>query len=368
MLCLPEADRHSLSFLERRSAMARLASQIKMGYYPTPVDVVARVKEMLHIPEGARLLDPCCGEGDALALLAEGTGAGTYGVELDKDRMKKAREVLDRVLWADALHEVIISRKGFSLLWLNPPYDTYVDEEQNRERVEVQFLKNHWDHLQPKGVLLYIIPATSARCAAPFLSTRCTNLAVMRFPEAHFWDFKQIVIVCTKARPGRDEVAANKEALETAHMAPYSYRVRKSIPSIIENQLSYEVPPAEGEEDKLVFHSSRLDPDEAFLRVRKSPAWVRAAAIVFSSRKHNEISPLMPLREGHLAMLLASGMMNGEVVGEDGVRLVVKGSVRKVQDTQVEESETETKYITTDRYEITVRAICFNPLEIIEIK
>ena len=38
MLCLPEADRHSLSFLERRSAMARLASQIKMGYcYETGV-------------------------------------------------------------------------------------------------------------------------------------------------------------------------------------------------------------------------------------------------------------------------------------------------------------------------------------------
>jgi len=348
--------------------MARLASQIKMGYYPTPVDVVARVKEMLHMPEGARLLDPCCGEGEALALLADGTGASTYGVELDKDRMTKARETLDRVLWADGLHEVSISRKGFSLVWLNPPYDTDVAPDGERERVEVQFLKKYWDCLQPKGVLVYIIPATSARYAAPFLCTRCTNLAVMRFPEAHFWDFKQIVIICIKARPGRDEVAANKEALEAAHLAPYSYRVRKSIPSIIENQLSYEVPAAEAEEQNLVFRSSRLDPDEALLCVRKSSAWASAAAIVFSSKRHNEISPLMPLREGHLAMLLASGMMNGEVIGEDGQRLVVKGSVRKVQNTHVEESETETKYITTDRYEITVRAICFDPLEIIEIK
>jgi len=132
-----------------------------MGYYPTPVDVVARVKEMLHMPEGARLLDPCCGEGEALALLADGTGASTYGVELDKDRIGE------------------------------------------RERVEVQFLKKYWDCLQPKGVLVYIIPATSARYAAPFLCTRCTDLAVMRFP-AHFWDFKQMVIICIKARPGRD--------------------------------------------------------------------------------------------------------------------------------------------------------------------
>ncbi|RLB30675.1 MAG: hypothetical protein DRH11_14480 [Deltaproteobacteria bacterium] len=347
--------------------MARLASQIKMGYYPTPVDVVARVKEMLHMPEGARLLDPCCGEGEALALLADGTGASTYGVELDKDRMTKARETLDRVLWADGLHEVSISRKGFSLVWLNPPYDTDVAPDGERERVEVQFLKKYWDCLQPKGVLVYIIPATSARYAAPFLCTRCTDLAVMRFP-AHFWDFKQMVIICIKARPGRDEVAANKEALEAAHLAPYSYRVRKSIPSIVESDLSYEVPPSEVEEQNLVFRSSRLDPDEALEQGRQSPLWTRVSACVFSSKRHRQVRPLMPLREGHLAMLLASGMMNGEVVGEDGQKLVVKGSVRKVQDTRIEETEEETKHISTDRYEITVRAICFEPLEIITIK
>jgi len=349
--------------------MARLASQIKMGYYPTPVDVVAQIKEMLHIPEGARLLDPCCGEGEALALLAEGTGARTYGVELERKRFKKSKEVLDRVLWADALYEVTISRRAFSLLWLNPPYDTdTVGEEQNRERVEVQFLRKYWNYLQPNGVLVYIIPATSARYAAPFLSTRCSNLAVMKFPQAHFWDFRQIVIICTKARPAKHEVLLTIEALAEAHYAPYSYKVRQEIQCITEAALTYDVPLSHMGERELVFRSHRLDPDRALEQVRKSSAWTRAAAIVFSSEKHNEISPLMPLREGHLAMLLASGMMNGEVVGEDGQRLVVKGSVNKVQDTRIEESDTETRYTTTDRYEITVRAISFNPLEIIEIK
>ncbi|MBW1732375.1 MAG: class I SAM-dependent methyltransferase [Deltaproteobacteria bacterium] len=349
--------------------MARLASQIKMGYYPTPVDVVARVKEMLHIPEGARLLDPCCGEGEALALLAEGTGASSYGVELERERFKKSREVLDCVLWADALYEATVSKKAFSLLWLNPPYDTdTVGEQQRKQRAEIQFLKKYWNCLQPNGVLVYIIPAASARYAAPLLSARCSNLAIMKFPDQSFWDFKQIVIICRKARPGKQEIASNNQALETAHMAPYSYQVRKSIPSIIENQLSYEVPSSQVEREDLVFVSHRLDPEEAFQHVRKSSAWARAAAIVFSSKRHNEISPLMPLREGHLAMLLASGMMNGEVLGEDGQKLVVKGSVCKVQDTQVEETKDEIKYISTDRYEITVRAICFDPLEIIEIK
>ncbi len=86
------------------------------------------------------------------------------------------------------------------------------------------------------------------------------------------------------------------------------------------------------------------------------------------SKSDSLIRPLTPLRDGHLAMLLASGMMNGEVVGDDGQRLIVKGSVRKVQEHTVEETRESTKYVSTDRYEITVRAICFDPLEIVTIK
>lgn len=66
-------------------------------------------------------------------------------------------------------------------------------------------------------------------------------------------------------------------------------------------------------------------------------------------------------------MLLASGMMNGEVVGDDGQKLIVKGSVKKKVEQSFEETDTVEKNIETDRYEITVRAICFDPLEIITI-
>ena len=41
--------------------------------------------------------------------------------------------------------------------------------------------------------------------------------------------------------------------------------------------------------------------------------------------------PLAPLRRGHLALLAAAGIANGqELVGTDGRRLVVKGACRKV--------------------------------------
>ncbi|MBW1953775.1 MAG: class I SAM-dependent methyltransferase, partial [Deltaproteobacteria bacterium] len=43
--------------------MARLASQAKMGYYPTPPGVVEHVKTGLVLPGPGlyRLLDTCCG-------------------------------------------------------------------------------------------------------------------------------------------------------------------------------------------------------------------------------------------------------------------------------------------------------------------
>lgn len=71
----------------------------KVGFYPTPDSVVHEVADFLapvgqgarspasirplnglprpvgqgqsHFPEGVRILDPCCGEGDAAALLPE---------------------------------------------------------------------------------------------------------------------------------------------------------------------------------------------------------------------------------------------------------------------------------------------------------
>ena len=70
--------------------MARLGSQAKAGFYPTPESVCGQLKQLLDIEEGARILDPCCGDRQTLAALAEGTGAITYGIELDHDRATEA--------------------------------------------------------------------------------------------------------------------------------------------------------------------------------------------------------------------------------------------------------------------------------------
>ena len=102
--------------------MARLASQAKLGYYPTPPGVAEDIKKAfapLSEPGTYRCLDTCCGDGEALTQLTDGLGnqdqgsiIETYGIELDKGRYEAAAKKLNHVLWGDALEEISVSSKA----------------------------------------------------------------------------------------------------------------------------------------------------------------------------------------------------------------------------------------------------------------
>jgi type I restriction-modification system DNA methylase subunit len=72
----------------------RLQAKIKMGYYPTPLSVVERIRSYLKFPEyNTNLFDPCCGEGLALKKLKRDAKATTYGIELDEYRAEQAKKI-----------------------------------------------------------------------------------------------------------------------------------------------------------------------------------------------------------------------------------------------------------------------------------
>jgi len=339
---------------------------MKMGYYKTPVVAVHQIKKMLNIQAGARLLDTCCGEAEALSIVASGTEAITYGMELDRERYNISSRVLDNAIWGDALYELRTQEKGFSLLWLNPPYDLETDDyNEESKRLEIKFLERHWKLLMDKGVLVYIVPLSSAKEAERFLKRRCSNLTILTFPISEYDKFKQVVIICTKEKPFKSEIEHNTSifsSIDTSDTeeAPEVLGTKEEAQSC-----RYEVPGLEGD---VLFRSFRLDPDKAIREVSQSPLWDRTKRKLFPALDGVKMHPLMPLREGHLAMLLASGMMDGEVTGNDGTRLIVKGSAKKEVACSYEETEEVEKEIETDRYAITVRAISFDPLEIITIK
>jgi len=346
--------------------MARLESQAKLGFYPTPPEVVRQIKSMLRISPSALLLDTCCGEGEALSILAEGLNVKTCGVELDKNRFQQANTRLNHVLWGDAIYEFICSKDACSLLWLNPPYDTS-DSDTDRTRIEVQFLKRHWPYLMDGGVLVYIIPWGSLKQAVPILTKHCRYLTILKFPDEYFDAFNQVVVVCTKGRPKPSEIKEHSILFQGAEEAFSDGDFDRLITIEHAADFHYDVPAA-GNMEGFVFRSVRFNPDQCAEKLKKSAVWNRVHRYLFPAGLAKSIRPLTSLREGHLAMLLASGIMNGEVVGSDSRRFVVKGSVVKDVTITSEELEKETRIFHTDRYDITVRAICFDPAEVITIK
>ncbi|MFZ5572883.1 MAG: DUF6094 domain-containing protein [Thermodesulfobacteriota bacterium] len=328
--------------------MARIASQEKLGYYKTPVCVVQQIKAGLSIGPNVRMLDPCCGTGEALQLLAAGTNAEALGIELEKGRYEKAKEVLDTVLFADALSEAAVSISSIDLLWLNPPYD--LDEgdfTQHRQRLEFLFLQKYLPVLVKNGVLVFIAPyRTIRRSDVGSLLSRLADIELFRFPDGEFEAFEQVVVIGRKKMLLRSEIEENHETLccQNAECLPTTTEIRQKGITLVASE----------SKRPLVFKANHIDPAE----IQPLTSVLRDLFLkeVTPSRL-TDAHPLMPLRQGHLAMLLAAGYVNGELKDGNGEYLVIKGTVKKVE--TVSEESTEHFHIkkTVEKVEITVRAL-----------
>ncbi|WP_260440251.1 DUF6094 domain-containing protein, partial [Pseudomonas aeruginosa] len=98
---------------------------IRNGYFPTDEPTLERTLSALAPSPGAMsILDPCAGEGVAIAEAAHALGreqVQAFAVEYDAERARHARQLVDRCIHGD-LMDTLISRQSFGLLWLNPPY------------------------------------------------------------------------------------------------------------------------------------------------------------------------------------------------------------------------------------------------------
>jgi 16S rRNA G966 N2-methylase RsmD len=297
----------------------RLEAKIKMGYYPTPLSVVERIRSFLKFPEeNVNLFDPCCGEGLALEKLKGDAKATTYGIELDEYRAEQAKSNLDHVI-KGSYEDARVSNNAFSCLFLNPPYDWDIpDEDERSERKEKTFLKGTVRYLQPSGVIISIIPqGRLSNDIAKILSYRFEDFNVFRFPDDEYEEFKQIVLLGSKKQEAylddkeydRLKIIPEKELLEI----PFS------------DKPIYDLPPSG---DVHLFRSSLIDEEELENGMEDSILWqkIEENAQVMSEYLGR---PPLPLHKGHLGLLLANGCLDG-VVGEDKDRHVVRGKVEKV--------------------------------------
>ena len=311
----------------------RLAAQAKGGYYPTPERVVDLIAELIHTPSGyyhrdretIRILDPCCGGGDALQRLAgildrpNSMTIETYGVELHRDRAEEAEDRLHRTLAAD-LFATSIANGAFGLLLLNPPYD-YDSEDK---RTEHAFLTQTTRYLAESGLLVFIVPRQRLAVSARYLSTHYGRMRCWAFPDPEREVFDQVVLMgYLKADPVPD-AAAEGMVLEWAVGEPEPLRTRR-------DSYSYpEYTPATSPSGDVLFTTRTVDPVAAATEARRSGLWTNTDITdTLWPAGDARTRPLMPLRRGHIAMLVAAGFLNNLVLEGDGRRILVKGRTSK---------------------------------------
>ena len=342
----------------------RLAAQAKGGYYPTPDRVVDLIADLIHTPTGyyyreretVRILDPCCGAGDALHRLAErldrpdSMPIETYGVELHRDRADEAERRLHRTLASD-LFQTSIANGAFGLLLLNPPYDW--DSED--KRVEHAFLTQTTRYLADSGLLVFIVPRQRLSYSARYLSTHYGRLQCWAFPDPEREVFDQVVLFGYRKTDPVPDAHAEAMVMEWSVGQPEPLRSARYT----------EFSPATTPSGDILFTTRTVDPAAAAAEARRSGLWTNTD-ITDSLWPAGDARtrPLMPLRRGHIAMLVAAGFLNNLALEAGGRRMLVKGRTSKEMELVEDSPEKE---VHRERLNTTVVALDLDSGEIADI-
>ena len=80
----------------------------------------------------------------------------------------------------------------------------------------------------------------------------------------------------------------------------------------------------------ILFTTRTVDPVAAAAEARRSGLWTTTEITdTLWPASDNRTRPLMPLRRGHMAMLVAAGFLNNLVLEAEGRRILVKGRTSK---------------------------------------
>ena len=322
------------------------------------------IADLIHTPSGyyyreretVRILDPCCGAGDALQRLAEridrpnSMPIETYGVELHRDRADEAEKRLHRTLASD-LFQTSIANGAFGLLLLNPPYDW--DSED--KRVEHAFLTQTTRYLAESGLLVFIVPRQRLSYSARYLSTHYGRLQCWAFPDPEREVFDQVVLFGYRKSDPVPDAQAEGMVMEWSVGQPEPLRSARHT----------EFSPATAPSGDILFTTRTVDPAAAAEEARRSGLWTNTD-ITDSLWPAGDARtrPLMPLRRGHIAMLVAAGFLNNLALEAGGRRMLVKGRTSKEMELVEDSPEKE---VHRERLNTTVVALDLDSGEIADI-
>ena len=192
---------------------------------------------------------------------------------------------------------------------------------------------------------------------ARVLSAYFDNLKVRKFLADEFQTFGQIVIAGLKKRGAEidSEVVSSLSQIQTA-----------DLPEMVPREFSFTIPTATKD---FFIRSSEFGPDELAEELKTSSLWKEQALGLFEEddQTRSAIEPLMPPRKAHLAMLIAAGLINNQILEANGRRLLIKGTAKKVIDRFEEETEKGIKITERERILTQINAFDLNTGEYLEI-
>lgn len=305
--------------------MARLGAKEKALFYPTPLNVMDLIVSNLSYLGGrATILDPCAGTGEPLAYLAEHLSLISYGNELDPGRYE---QVKSRVLHCLSGPRELLTIEGqFNILFDNPPYD----QSLGGERMEMEHIRLDLELLVADGLGIWILPETIFSYElCSLLTLHLAELVVRRFPMPEYEQFKQVVVFGIK----RPQPLGYSYSLST----DLEQKMKAGVPPLQHSEYSfkYSIEPIEITRfDTILPEAADVLAEVERYGVETTPAWqvlfgADARTVDGVSRPSFTFQPVLPLNSGHMAFVIAAGIVDGTEVEIDGAVHIIKGNTEK---------------------------------------
>src|SRR6202140_41146 len=174
----------------------RNAGRLKLGYYPLPPQEGRRLRRLVSCGETFSVIDPCVGTGLALHLVTESCDCRRYGVELDAERaLLASRSGIETI--QGNLFDSHAKVESFSMLYLNPPYDSEIGSIKN-QRMELLFLEHTYRWLVVGGLLLFVVPENRLSVCVPLLASNFTDFRIFALTDPDSIRFNQVVLTAVR--------------------------------------------------------------------------------------------------------------------------------------------------------------------------
>jgi hypothetical protein len=311
----------------------RNAGRLKLGYYPLPPQEGRRLRRLVSCGETFSVVDPCAGTGLALHLVTESCYCRRYGVELDAERASLASRSGIETIQGN-LFDSHARVESFSMLYLNPPYDSEIGS-LNNQRMELLFLEHTYRWLVVGGLLMFVVPENRLSVCVPLLASNFTDFRIFALTDPDSIRFNQVVLTAVRKPMRGDAMESNRRLLQKTIS-------NEQFLNLEDEHVPYTVPPTPPA--SIVYRGLPLDEIEDLIPM--SPAWKQVAPFLLPKEEIASGRPITPLHAGHVGLLCTAGLLNG-VFGQGADRHMARW--RSVKHTTIIKEKEDEVEITRKR-------------------